>query len=66
MVICGDSIAENRRIAFRIEEAVGRSERQVPHLITAGPEALPHFQQESKNPQGHTFYETPKRKAKRP
>src|SRR5262249_7852296 len=41
------------------------SDPQPPHTYSAGPHALPHFHQESRSPDGHCFYETEKRKARR-
>jgi hypothetical protein len=53
----------NAREAFAIESTVGRCIPDGPHLDAAGALALPHFQQRVPPPQGHTFYETPVRKA---
>ena len=63
VVVCGDDLGANRRLARRIEETVGPAVREPPHR-EAGPQALPHYQQEKRPPEGHTFYETDKRKAK--
>jgi hypothetical protein len=65
VVVRGQDIAVNRVLAQRIEEAVGPYARGTPHLSSAGPQALPHFQQASPPPDGHTFYETPHRKARK-
>jgi hypothetical protein len=43
---------------------VPASRPQAPHK-RAGPMALPHFHQQNRSPDGHTFYETDKRKAKK-
>jgi hypothetical protein len=37
-------------------------ERHFPHA-KAGPKSLPHCQPSDRPPEGHTFYETEKRKA---
>jgi hypothetical protein len=66
VVICGESLRANRKLARTIEAAVGPPTRpQEPHKL-AGPSALPHFHQESRSTAGHTFYETdnPQRKAR--
>jgi hypothetical protein len=65
VVVCGDETDANRRLAGQVEAAVGaRSRPQAPEW-KAGPRALPHFHQESRDPDGHTFYETEKRKARK-
>jgi hypothetical protein len=63
-VVCGDDVAANRRLAGAIEAAVGVCQRSDPHR-RAGPMALPHFQQDQPPPEGHTFYETANRKARK-
>ncbi len=62
IVVCDGAVKDNRRLAGRIESAVGPSFRQDPHE-SAGPYALPHFQQEMPPPEGHSFYETDNKKA---
>ena len=58
VVVCGDDLGNNRALAGAIEAAVGpRTGPQKPHT-RAGPLALPHFHQVSRQPDGHTFYET--------
>src|SRR5262245_14931543 len=58
VVVCGASMRPNRALAHLIESSVGpASEPQEPHR-RAGPHALPHFHQESRSPEGHTFFET--------
>jgi hypothetical protein len=64
IVVCGGPLRANRNLAREIESAVGPCKRQDPHK-SAGPYALPHFQQESPPPEGHSFYETDNRKAAR-
>lgn len=63
VVICGPDTFANSREAFAIESAVGPCIPDGPHLDAAGALALPHFQQRRPPPEGHTFYETPLRKA---
>jgi hypothetical protein len=65
VVVCGDELKANRSLAERIEAAVGPYVRSPPHRQYAGPRALPHFQQQDPEHEGHTFYETPKQKAMR-
>jgi hypothetical protein len=65
IVVCGDDPDANRRLAFQIENNVGQpSKPQFPHK-RAGPLSLPHFHQLTRNPDGHTFYETDKRKSRK-
>jgi hypothetical protein len=64
VVVCGSDTASNRRLAGAVEAAVGACFRSDPHR-RAGPLALPHFQQVQPPPDGHTFYETDKRKARK-
>ena len=65
VVVRGQDANANRRLALQIESAVGPAKRQVPHSLSAGPLALPHFQQGKPPPSGHTFYETDKKMARR-
>jgi hypothetical protein len=68
VVVRGEDMNENRRLAERIEAAVGPCQRGVPHIRSAGAHALPHYQQTRRTPRGplgYTFYETPHRKARR-
>jgi hypothetical protein len=66
VVVRGATERVNRRLAARIENAVGpASTQQEPHVRSAGPLALPHFHQLSRCPSGHTFYETKRRKARK-
>ena len=67
VVVCGEDIDANRRMAYVIEASVGPPTRpRKPHK-NAGPAALPHCHQKSSRPGGHCFYETarPPRKARR-
>jgi hypothetical protein len=65
VVVRGDDTDANRRLAYRIEAAVGPPTRPQPPERKAGPLALPHFHQQSRDPAGHLFYETEKRKARK-
>src|SRR5262245_55806392 len=58
IVVCGNDASANRNLAKAIELAVGPYQRQRPHTQLAGPHALPHFQQQTSPPFGHSFYET--------
>src|SRR3954469_1357849 len=49
VVVCGDDVDANRRLAERIESAVGPCERGEPHS-KAGPRALPHYQPNPRPP----------------
>jgi hypothetical protein len=63
VVVCGNDLGVNRRMAGSIEaRANGRTVRHPPH-ISAGEHALPHFQPAIRPPQGHTYYETGRRRA---
>ncbi len=67
IVICDGSLADNRRLAKEMEEAVvgvGNAQEDPPHVISAGPDALPHFQPKVRPPAGHSFFETGTAKAK--
>lgn len=65
VVVRGDDTDANRRLAYRIEAAVGPPTPPQPPERQAGPLALPHFHQRSRDPVGHPFYETQKRKARK-
>jgi hypothetical protein len=65
VVVCGQDTDANRRLAYRVEVAVGPpGPAQIPHR-RAGPLALPHFHQQSRSPDGHVFYETAHRKTRK-
>ena len=65
VVVCGSDGDANRRLAFQVESAVGPATRpQAPHR-NAGPMSLPHLHQLNRSPDGHTFYETDRRKTKK-
>ncbi len=65
VVVCGDDHKANSDLAQQIEAAVGPYTRGTPHRKFAGPRAMPHFQQQAQTHVGHTFYETPNRRAAR-
>jgi hypothetical protein len=66
IVVRGENEDANRKLARQIEATVGPTGRpEPPHTNTAGPHALPHFHQTSRSPEGHSFYETNKRKARK-
>ncbi len=63
VVGCGPTLGPNSALAQQIEaNANGRWKRCPPHA-SAGPNALPHYQADPRLPAGHTFYETPNRRA---
>lgn len=63
VVICDRNLSANRSLAGVIERnANGKAKRCPPHA-NAGANALPHYQPDPRPPEGHTFYETPNRKA---
>jgi len=63
VVVCGGELTENRRTAFLIEANANGAVKRCPPHPNAGPQSLPHFQPDPRPPEGHTFYETPNRKA---
>jgi len=63
VVVCGTDLAANRRLAGLIERNANRSAKRCPPHANAGAYALPHYQPDPRPPDGHTFYETPNRKA---
>src|SRR5262245_61614659 len=64
VVVCGDDHRANRHVAQVVEAAVGPYVLQRFHP-TAGPAAMPHYQQKQPPPEGHCFYETAQRKARK-
>ncbi|MBI1913864.1 MAG: hypothetical protein HYS12_03865 [Planctomycetes bacterium] len=65
IVVCGPDVFANCRLAEDIERAITPPGRRCiyhgPHL---GPLSLPHFQQDTPPPEGHSFHETPVRRAR--
>lgn len=64
VVVRGEDGDANRRLAYQIEAGVGPPSRPQPPERRAGPLALPHFHQRSRNPKGHLFCDTEHRKAR--
>ena len=63
VVVCGSDLAANRRLAGEIERNANGDAKRCPPHANAGAHALPHYQPDPRPPSGHTFYETPNRKA---
>jgi hypothetical protein len=63
VVVCGPNLSANRALAGRIERNANGSAKRCPPHLNAGRLALPHYQPDPRPPAGHTFYETPNRKA---
>uniref|UniRef100_B8HPP4 Uncharacterized protein n=1 Tax=Cyanothece sp. (strain PCC 7425 / ATCC 29141) TaxID=395961 RepID=B8HPP4_CYAP4 len=63
VVVCGPSLAENSKYAKMIEQTANSAFVRHPPHANAGAYALPHYQADPGPPDGHTFYETDKRKA---
>jgi len=63
VVVCGPNLGENRRLAGLIETNANGTAKRCPPHSSAGVHALPHYQPDPRGPDGHTFYETPNRKA---
>ncbi len=64
VVVCGSDLKANREVAKAIESQRGPYAPGAPHT-KVGPYVLPHFQPDPRPPEGHTFYETDRRKAAR-
>src|SRR5262245_25872115 len=65
IVVRGPDKRANKRKACSLEMAVGTPVvLDVPHA-RAGSFALPHYHQSSRNPDGHSFYEVDRRKARK-
>jgi hypothetical protein len=65
VVVCGKHLMDNRDLAERVEQMANGSCKSCPWHPSSGPGALPHFQPDPRPPDGHSFYETVKRKAKK-
>lgn len=65
IVVCGPDLRANRTLAREVEASIGKPTKPQPPERNAGPMALPHFHQASREPAGHAFYETPHRKARK-
>ena len=67
IVVCDGSLADNRKVAREIEESVvgvGNAKEDPPHVISAGADALPHYQPKVRPPAGHTFFRNQYREGK--
>jgi hypothetical protein len=64
VVVCGPDLAANRELAKTIEKNANGTYKRCPPHPNAGSHAMPHYQPDPRPPDGHTFYETPNRKAK--
>src|SRR5262249_3178873 len=65
VVVRGADTGANRRLAYQIEAAADPPSRPQPPERKAGPAALRHSHQDSRQPDGHLFYETANRKARK-
>src|SRR5438105_2460783 len=63
VVVCGTNLSANRVLAGQIERGANGTAKRCPPHLNEGPYALPHFQPDPRPPEGHTFYETPNRRA---
>jgi hypothetical protein len=65
VVVCGPDPFANVQLARQIEAAAspGRA-KPLHHGSHLGLNSLPHWQQRIPPPEGHTFYETPARRAR--
>jgi hypothetical protein len=63
IVVCGADETDNYLLAADVEASVGPWTHHRAHPVSAGPRALPHFQQRRMPPRGYSFYETATQKA---
>ena len=63
VVVCGDELAANRRLAGLIERNANGATKRCPPHARSGPNALPHYQPDPQPPAGHTLHETTHRRA---
>jgi hypothetical protein len=63
-IVVRGNVKTNKAKAREIEAAVGPCELDQPHA-RAGKKAMPHFHQQSRLPDGHTFYEDRGHRARR-
>jgi hypothetical protein len=66
VVVCGQELNENYDLAEKIERTANGNCKACPPHQSMGPGALPHFQPDPRPPDGHCFYETTRRKSKKP
>src|SRR5947207_15862752 len=65
IVVCGPDTISNDRLAGEIEQAATPAgSPRVYHGPHVGPLSLPHWQQETAPPSGHSFHETQVRQAR--
>jgi hypothetical protein len=65
IVVRGPAGKANNALARSIEQSVGSVRWDQPHASRGRDAALPHYQQASGVPDGHAFYETENRKARK-
>ncbi len=65
VVVCGQDTISNRELARQVEHAANGNCKACPPHYAMGPGALPHYQPDPRPPEGHCFYETKSRKAKK-
>jgi hypothetical protein len=65
VVVCGNDTAANNDLARHIEYSANGSYKRCGAHANAGPNALNHYQPDPRPPDGHTFYETKGRKARK-
>ena len=63
VVVCGPDHRANKALAGLIERNANGAAKRCPPHVNEGPYALPHYQPDPRPPEGHTFYETPNRRA---
>lgn len=66
VVVCGQSLVDNRNLAMRIEQAANGNCKPCPPHASAGPRGDVPFSTRPSASAGHCFYETAKRKSKKP
>jgi hypothetical protein len=66
IVVCGTDTFRNDQVAYDIEQAATPAGNRPPiyHGRHWGPHSLPHWQQKTPPPDGHSFHETHVRQAR--
>lgn len=64
IVVCGPDTPRNDRLAHDIEAAAASGKLIIYHGPHGGPQSLPHWQQKTSPPEGHSFHETHVRRAR--
>lgn len=64
VVVCGDDVSANSNLAKKIEQSANGTWKRCGAHANAGANSLNHYQPDPRPPDGHTFYETKKRKAR--